>query len=443
MLHRFRTLFRKHVFQKGDTMKKTLIQNGYIVDPGSGREGLFDLLIEDGIVKNVAKGLTADSDCETLDAGGRFVVPGFIDLQVNPGRTIEYIADILPSCGITTPLIMPCNVNGLPIMEYYGSLKGMLDACEGQTVNIATAVSIEPPDTGGHETYAKLGVPLDEIGKRMEEFIDLGITAIGEVVLPLGGTAHVTSEMSGEFLDKLLDETGKYDIPILLHTGAGMKGIRQAVEICAGRRMHLCHVGSTCAGDSIAKAISLLEDNPNITTDTHLSEVAGSTSRSSKLVLEYFEKGEVVKVNPETFEATPIKDLASAEPPFYYNKVNLFENNVTCALSDRVEAIECDELGDGIRARIMLKNLFKLVNSVALEHARIKLLRRLIAKLTVNPARILKISRGTLGEGVPADVVILDLKEERVKTVFVNGEKVLDEGIPTGRKPGRRILYKG
>ena len=116
---------------------------------------------------------------------------------------------------------------------------------------------------------------------------------------------------------------------------------------------------------------------------------------------------------------------------------------MTCALSDRVEAIECDELGDGIRARIMLKNLFKLVNSVALEHARIKLLRRLIAKLTVNPARILKISRGTLGEGVPADGVFLDLKEERVKTVFGNGEKVLDEGIPTGRKPGRRILYKG
>ena len=289
MLHRFRTLFRKHVFQKGDTMKKTLIQNGYIVDPGSGREGLFDLLIEDGIVKNVAKGLTADSDCETLDAGGRFVVPGFIDLQVNPGRTIEYIADILPSCGITTPLIMPCNVNGLPIMEYYGSLKGMLDACEGQTVNIATAVSIEPPDTGGHETYAKLGVPLDEIGKRIEEFIDLGISAIGDVVLPLGGTAHVTSEMSGEFLDKLLDETGKYAIPILLHPGARMKGIRQAGESCAGRRMHLCHVGSTCAGDSIAKAISLLEDNPNITTDTHLSEVAGSTSRCIILPLQYFD----------------------------------------------------------------------------------------------------------------------------------------------------------
>jgi len=36
-------------------MKKTLIQNGYLVDPGSAREGLFDLLIEDGIVKSVSK----------------------------------------------------------------------------------------------------------------------------------------------------------------------------------------------------------------------------------------------------------------------------------------------------------------------------------------------------------------------------------------------------
>lgn len=423
-------------------MKKTLLQNGYIIDPGSGREGIFDLLIEDGIVKSISEEIPAGSDCETVNARGKFVVPGFVDLQVNPGRTIEYIADILPSCGITTPLIMPCSIGGIPIMEYYGSLNGMLDACEGQTVNIATAVSIEPPDTGGHETYSKLGVNLSEIGNRIEEFIDLGITAVGEVVLPLGGTAHVTSKMSEEFLDRLLDETEKYEMPILLHTGLGMRGIRQAVEICAGRRMHLCHVGSTCSGDSIAKVISLLEDNPNITTDTHLSEVAGSTSRNSRLVLDYFDKGEVVKIDPETFQARPVRDLDGEEPPFYYNKVNLFENNVTCALSDRVQAIECDELGDGIRARIMLKNLFRLVNSVALEHARIKLLRRLITKLTINPARILGIRRGTLSEGDSADAVIMDLKEECVKTVFVNGEKVFDEGVLTGKKPGRRIRFK-
>jgi hypothetical protein len=424
-------------------MNPTLIKNGYLIDPGSGREGRFDLRIEGDTVAEVGEELTAGAGCEVLDAAGQFVVPGFVDLQVNPGRTIEYISDILPSCGITTPLIMPCSIGGTPVMEYYGGLKGMMEACEGQTTNIATAVSIEPPDTGGHETFSKLGVPFGAIGKRIEEFLDLGITSVGEVVLPLGGAAHVTSGMSGEFLDRLLDETEKYDIPILLHTGLGLNGIRQAVEICNGRRMHLCHVGSTCSGDSIAKAISLLEDNPNITTDTHLSEVAGSTSRNSRLVLDYFEKGEVVHIDPETFRAEPVKDMAAAEPPFYYNKVNLFENNVTCALSDRIDAIECDELGDGIRARIMLKNVFKLVNSVALEHARIKLLRRLVAKLTVNPARILKIRRGTLGEGMPADVVLLDLKAERAGTVFVNGEKVLDSGRPTGRKPGKRIPYKG
>lgn len=425
-------------------MKKVLIKGGYLIDPGNNREGHYDLLIEHDKVSKIEKEIDCQGDMEMIEAEGKFVVPGFIDLQVNPGNSIEYIADILPFCGITTPLIMPCNTyDGIPIIDYYGGLKKMLDICEGLRVNVATAISIEPPDTSGHETYVKLAVPYKQLGNRIEEFIDLGITSIGEVVLPLGGIAHISSDVSEEFLDRLLNETEKYDIPALIHTGLGFKGIEKAVKIAGDRKMHLCHVGSTCSQDSIHKALALLEDHPNITTDTHLSEVAGSTSRNSKLVVDYFQKGEVVKIDPTNFKVSIPKDINTAKPPFYYNKTNLLENNIICALSERVEAIETDELGDGIRAKIMLKNFFRLVNSVALEHAKIKILAKLIKKLTVNPAKILKINRGTLEEGAFADIVLLDLESERVDTVLVNGEKVITKGKQTDKKPGKRILYKG
>ncbi|SDZ15628.1 amidohydrolase family protein [Tindallia californiensis] len=425
-------------------MKKVLIRGGYLIDPGNKKEGNYDLLVEGDRISKIEKEITVNKEIEVIEADGKFVVPGFVDLQVNPGNTIEYISDILPFCGITTPLIMPCNTyDGIPIIDHYGGLKKMLSICEGLRVNIATAISIEPPDTGGHETYVKLAVPYEKLSSRIEEFIDLGITSVGEVVLPLGGIAHITSDSSEEFLDRLLEETTKYDMPVLVHTGLGLAGIQKSVEITKGRTMHLCHVGSTCSQDSIHKALTLLEDNPHITTDTHLSEVAGSTSRNSKLVMDYFKRGEVVKIDPQDFKVSVPKDINTAKPPFYYNKTNLLENNIICALSERVEAIETDELGDGIRARIMLKNFFRLVNSVALEHAKIKVLGKLIQKLTVNPARILKINRGTLGEGDFADVVILDLVGEKVDTVLVNGETVVFNGQATEKKPGRRILYKG
>jgi dihydroorotase len=428
---------------KEKLMKKILIKDGYLIDPSSDKIGKYDLLIDGEKVAKVEKEINIDQNVEVVNAKGKYVVPGFIDLQLNPANTIEYVADILPFCGVTTPLIMPCNTyTGAPIIDHYGGLEEMLKVCEGQSINIATAISIEPPDTKGHETYVKLAVPYERLSVRIEELIELGVTAIGEIVLPLGGIAHITTDMGEEFLDKLLDKSNKYDITVLLHTGAGLVGIQKAIEIADGRKMHLCHVGSTCAQDSIARALTLLEDNPNITSDTHLSEIAGSTSKNSKLVIEYFERGAVVKIDPVTLKVEVPKEIESAQPPYYYNKDNLLENNITCALSSRVEAIESDDLGDGIRARIMLKNLFKLVNMVALEHVKIKILTKLIKKLTINPANILNINRGTLDEGSFADVLFLDLKKEKIDTVFVNGEKVVWEGKLTGNKPGKRIRYK-
>ena len=425
-------------------MNKRLIKEGFLIDPGNNKIGMYDILIEGEKVTKVEEEININHGVEVLNAKGKYIVPGFIDLQINPGNTIEYIADILPYCGITTALIMPCNTfSGVPIIQHYGGLRNMLDICEGQSVNIANAISIEPPDTRGHEAYVKLAVPYKRLSSRIEEFIEYGITAIGEVVLPLGGIAHIESDLSQEFLDKLLDKSILCDIPVLLHTGSGLQGVQKAVETANGRKLHICHIGSTVSKDSIHKALTILEDNPNVTTDTHLSEVAGSTSKSSGLVLEYFRWGEVVKIDPASLQVIVQKDLDTAVPPFYYNKENLFENNITCALSNRIEAIESDELGDGIRARIMLKNLFRVVNSVALEHAKIKLLSKLIKKLTVNPAKILGINRGTLAEGDFADILLLDLEKEKIDTVLVNGEKVVLEGKLTGMKPGKRIKYKG
>ncbi len=425
-------------------MNKLLIKGAFLIDPGNNRIGMHDLLVEGDKVIRVEEEISLKHGVEVIDAKGKYILPGFIDLQVNPGNTIEYIADILPFCGITTPLIMPCNTySGVPIIEYYGGLKKMLEVCEGQSVNIANAISIEPPDTRGHESYVKLAIPYESLSSRIEEFIEYGITAIGEVVLPLGGIAHIESDISQEFLDKLIEKNEQYDMPILLHTGAGLAGVEEAVKVANGRKLHICHIGSTVSKDSIHKAISLLEDNPNITTDTHLSEVAGSTSKKSGLVVEYSKRREVVKIDPSTLQVEVQSDLNTAMPPFYYNKENLFENNLTCALSDRIEAIESDELGDGIRGKIMLKNLFRVVNSVALDHAKIKLFAKLVKKLTVNPAKILGINRGTLGEGDFADIVILDLEKEKIEIVLVNGEKVVWEGKLTGNKPGKRIRFKG
>ena len=99
---------------------KTLIQNGYVLDPESKREGEFDVLIEDNKIIKVAEQITDYAD-KVLDASGCYVMPGFIDLHVHlrdPGleykETLETGGKAAARGGVTTICAMP---NTKPVVD--------------------------------------------------------------------------------------------------------------------------------------------------------------------------------------------------------------------------------------------------------------------------------------------------------------------------------------
>ena len=99
---------------------KILIQNGYVLDPESKREGKFDVLIEDEKIIKVAEQITAHAD-KVLDASGCYVMPGFIDLHVHlrdPGleykETLETGGKAAARGGVTTICAMP---NTKPVVD--------------------------------------------------------------------------------------------------------------------------------------------------------------------------------------------------------------------------------------------------------------------------------------------------------------------------------------
>ena len=99
---------------------KTLIQNGYVLDPESKREGEFDVLIEDNKIIKVAEQITDHAD-KVLDASGCYVMPGFIDLHVHlrdPGleykETLETGGKAAARGGVTTICAMP---NTKPVVD--------------------------------------------------------------------------------------------------------------------------------------------------------------------------------------------------------------------------------------------------------------------------------------------------------------------------------------
>ena len=66
-----------------------LITGGAVIDPATKRDGRCDVLIEDGLIAEIQPSLRAREGLPVIDATGKLVLPGFVDLHVHfrqPGR---------------------------------------------------------------------------------------------------------------------------------------------------------------------------------------------------------------------------------------------------------------------------------------------------------------------------------------------------------------------
>src|SRR4051794_1357337 len=103
---------------------KTLFKSGRGVDPANGRDGDFDILVVDGLIQRIGKGLPADGADVFEIPRGWIVAPGLIDIHVHlrePGQEHkETIATGTASAvagGFTAVACMP---NTEPVNDHAG-----------------------------------------------------------------------------------------------------------------------------------------------------------------------------------------------------------------------------------------------------------------------------------------------------------------------------------
>ena len=98
------------------TVKKSnlVIRNGTIID-GTGNTGFIsDLEITDGIISAIGMDLPVGT--EEIDATGKLVTPGFIDVHTHYDAQVTWSSRITPSSwnGVTTVMIGNCGVGFAP-----------------------------------------------------------------------------------------------------------------------------------------------------------------------------------------------------------------------------------------------------------------------------------------------------------------------------------------
>ncbi len=382
-------------------MSKLLIRNGRVIDPTNGRDETGDVLIEDGIVSSVGKGLSAQ-DAEVFEASGLVVAPGFIDMHVHlrePGfehaETIETGSRAAAAGGFTSVCPMPNTspVNDNPTVTSY-----IIERASRHALTNVLPIGAITMDSAG-EALAAIGSM-----KRA------GAVAISDDGRPV---------MNARVMRRAMETALSFDLPIIDHCeDLNLSGSGDMHEGLESTRLGLRGIPSASEDVMVARDLLLAE-----VTGARFHVAHISTRGSIELVTEAKAKGLAV-----TCEATPHHmSLADADiPPYdsnYKMKPPLRSRDDVAAVveaiaSGIVDAVATDHAphAGSEKMQEFEKCPFGIVGletalSVALEtlfHSGKVSLSRLVALFTAGPARVLKLNRGHLLAGAPADVTIFD-----------------------------------
>lgn len=411
---------------------KTLITQGHLLDALAGKDGIYDILIEDGVVKEVAENISTDVE-NVIDADGCYVMPGFIDLHVHlrePG--FEYKETVATGTmaaargGYTSVCPMP---NTMPVMDSPEKVKAFFEICDRDAVVHVLPVGAVTVGQAGKELADIAGmkeagiVAVSEDGKSVMDtrvYRD-GMRLAAEASLPV--FAHCE--------DKVLVGKGA------LNAGAkaqelGVEGISNAVEdiIVArdillaketGARLHLCHCSTS---DSAVLTKMAKEQGLPVTAEVCPHHFTMSDDEIPGDDANY-------KMNP------PLRSRADVEA-------------LKQALADGVmDAISTDHAPHSAeeKAKPIAQAPFGIVGSeTAFALAVTELVKpgiltraQLQEKMSANPAAIAGIDKGTLAPGRAADVVIVDFDAEYT----IDASKFVSKGKNTpfdGKKVCGRVL---
>ncbi len=380
---------------------KTCIKNGLIINPKTQMEEVSDLWIEDGIVSFI--GYKEDKADETINAGGKWVVPGLIDLHVHfraPGfeykEDIESGAKAAAKGGFTTVCCMP-NTNPVIdnecVVEYIYAM-----AKRANGVNVLPIGAI---------TKGQQGESLADIGKMKEH----GICAISED----GKTV-----MDSGLLKKAMSYAKPFGLVMMSHTedrtltgGAmnagenaqlfGIKGIpREAEEIIVARdillakytgcKLHLCHISTEGSLEIIrfAKAQGVhvtAETAPHYFTLD--DSILGDYDTNKKMSPPLRTKKDVEAIKRALADGT-LDVIATDHAPHHYDEKN----------------VEFEKAPFGI---VGLETSFGLSFTQLYQSGLLSKM-QLIEKMSTKPAEILGIEKGDLSVGKVADITLIDPK---------------------------------
>ena len=377
-----------------------LIQNGRVIDPSQQMDRVTNLLIEDGRI--AAYDAERREGIEVIDAAGKIVAPGLIDMHVHlrePGReedeTIATGTAAALAGGFTSVACIP---NTEPPLDTQGAVefvRGQAARADNCNVFVIACVSKN-----------REGKELAEIG----QLVEAGAVAFSDDGSPISDP---------ELMRRAFEYCLMFDKPVLnhpeileltqrgvMHEGLtsmllGLSGMPAAAEDAmvsrdialaeaTGGRYHLMHVSTAGSVDAVRRA---KRRGVRVTT-----EVCPHHFTLTDECLRSFDAN--FKMNP------PLRGKEHVDACIE----GLRDGTIDCIVTDHAPHAKEKKIQELDRAPfgiIGLETSLGLVVTQLIQPGHLDWPTAL-SKMTVNPARILGLDKGTLKIGADADVTIID-----------------------------------
>jgi dihydroorotase len=374
------------------------IRGGRVIDPANGTDEIRDVFVSGGVITEAKP-----SDATVIDAAGKVVSPGLIDIHVHfrePGQshkeTIATGSRCAAAGGFTTVVCMP---NTSPVADSPATIAWIQErAASTACVNVFCTGAITR-GLGGEE-MAPIGA----------------LAAAGVVALTDDGRCVQNHGV----MRRAVEYARQFGLPVMDHcqeSTLSADGVMNEGEWST--RLGLPGWPSLAEDLIVARNILLAEETGHPIHCQHIS-----SARSVRLLREARRRGV-----PITAEACPHHicltdgDLKTFDTNFKMNPplrtqadideivAGITDGTITILASDHAphapyeKEVEFDRAPFGI---LGLETELPVFLEFLLHRRKALSLPQIIAMLTVNPAGLLNLDRGTLSPGAAADITILD-----------------------------------
>jgi dihydroorotase len=379
-----------------------LIRGGRVLDPANGVDGALDVLVKDGRIERVGAGLRADQAAAVLEAAGKVVCPGFIDIHVHlrePGleykETVATGTRAAAAGGFTA---VCCMANTQPVND---------------NRSITDYIRAKAETEGAVRVYAIGAVTRGLAGKELAELAELA--EAGCVAFSDDGKCV----MNASLYRRAMEYTLPFGVPIISHA--------EDEHLASGGAMHEGAVstelgipGVSAAAEDVMVARDLLLAE---LTGAHLHIAHLSTAGAVRLVREAKARGvrvtaevtphhllltdEAVRsFDPNTKMNPPLRSRRDAEAVLEA----VVDGTIDCIATDHAPHAQSEKEGEFDHAAFGIVGLETAVSLLLDRLVRPGLLPlgTLVSRLSRDPARLLGLPGGSLTPGAPADLTLLD-----------------------------------